>query len=156
MLNMENSKKELNEVALQNAIVGKGYILYDPESPLIINSETKILKIYNKDLESELGLDDESDELEKDLSDIEDEGKKENDEVETVLFDFICDDEDEEFVLNEMINRTFNHYDNSLEEEKTSFDEYKYREVRIVFADRTSNPEASNKVKYSKVIFNKQ
>lgn len=138
MIKKELSKERQNEIALQNATTGKGYILYDPETPLVINSETKILKIYNKDLEEKMQLEyEESDEVENDLFDIGDE-----------------DEEDDEFSLDEMINREFNHYDNSLEEEEeTSFDEHKYREVRIVFADRTSNPQASNKVKYSKDIF---
>lgn len=140
----ETSKERQNELALQNATIGKDYILYDPETPLVINSETKILKIYNKDIEEEIPLDygekEEIEEMElnKDLFEVEED--EEN--------------EDDDFSLDEMINREFNHYDNSLEdEERTSFDEHKYREVRIIFADRTSNPEASTKVKYSTDIF---
>lgn len=141
------SKERQNELALQNATTGKGYILYDPETPLVINSETKILKIYNKDIEEEIPLDygeqEEIEEMElnKDLYEAE-ESEKDDADV------------DEGFSLDEMINREFNHYDNSLEDdERTSFDEHKYREVRIVFADKTSNPQASAKVKYSTDIF---
>ena len=147
IIEKEMSKERQNELALQNATTGKGYILYDPETPLVINSETKILKIYNKDIEEEIPLDyREKEELEEmelnqDLYEAE---ESEQDDV----------DVDEGFSLDEMINREFNHYDNSLEDdERTSFDENKYREVRIVFADKTSNPQASTKVKYSTDIF---
>lgn len=147
IIEKEMSKERQNELALQNATTGKGYILYDPETPLVINSETKILKIYNKDIEEEIPLDYEEQEeieemeLNQDLYEAE---ESEQDDV----------DVDEGFSLDEMINREFNHYDNSLEDdERTSFDEHKYREVRIVFADKTSNPQASTKVKYSTDIF---
>lgn len=130
----EMSKDRQNALALQLAIKERGIISYDPKAPLIINSETKILRIYNKDLEEILQLDDEEDEKENEMFDLE--------------------EDEERFSLDEMINREFNYYDNSLEEvEETSFDEHKYREVRIVFADKTSNPQASKKVKYSKDIF---
>ena len=147
IIEKEMSKERQNEVALQNAITGKGYILYDPETPLVINSETKILKIYNKDIEEEIPLDyrekEELEEMEFNQDLYEAEESEEDDP-----------DVDEGFSLDEMINREFNHYDNSLEDdERTSFDENKYREVRIVFADKTSNPQASTKVKYSTDIF---
>lgn len=147
IIEKEMSKERQNELALQNAITGKGYILYDPETPLVINSETKILKIYNKDIEEEIPLDyrekEELEEIEFNQDLYEAEESEEDDP-----------DVNEGFSLDEMINREFNHYDNSLEDdERTSFDENKYREVRIVFADKTSNPQASTKVKYSTDIF---
>ena len=147
IIEKEMSKERQNELALQNATTGKGYILYDPETPLVINSETKILKIYNKDIEEEIPLDyrekEELEEIEFNQDLYEAEESEEDDP-----------DVDEGFSLDEMINREFNHYDNSLEDdERTSFDENKYREVRIVFADKTSNPQASTKVKYSTDIF---
>ena len=147
IIEKEMSKERQNELALQNATTGKGYILYDPETPLVINSETKILKIYNKDIEEEIPLDyrekEELEEMEFNQDLYEAEESEEDDP-----------DVDEGFSLDEMINREFNHYDNSLEDdERTSFDENKYREVRIVFADKTSNPQASTKVKYSTDIF---
>lgn len=147
IIEKEMSKERQNELALQNATTGKGYILYDPETPLVINSETKILKIYNKDIEEEIPLDyrekEELEEIEFNQDLYEAEESEEDDP-----------DVNEGFSLDEMINREFNHYDNSLEDdERTSFDEHKYREVRIVFADKTSNPQASTKVKYSTDIF---
>ena len=147
IIEKEMSKERQNELALQNATTGKGYILYDPETPLVINSETKILKIYNKDIEEEIPLDyrekEELEEMEFNQDLYEAEESEEDDP-----------DVNEGFSLDEMINREFNHYDNSLEDdERTSFDENKYREVRIVFADKTSNPQASTKVKYSTDIF---
>lgn len=147
IIEKEMSKERQNELALQNATTGKGYILYDPETPLVINSETKILKIYNKDIEEEIPLDyrekEELEEIEFNQDLYEAEESEEDDP-----------DVNEGFSLDEMINREFNHYDNSLEDdERTSFDENKYREVRIVFADKTSNPQASTKVKYSTDIF---
>lgn len=140
------SKEKQNELALQNATKGKGYIIYDPETPLVINGETKILRVYNKDLEEELQFI---------IEDDEEKDEKEEYELAQDLYEPDEEDDDGEFSIDEMINREFNHYDDvmELDDEKTSFDDCKYREVRIVFADKTNNEQASHKVKYSQDIF---
>ncbi len=119
------SKTRQNEIALQNAIREDGHIYYDEEHPLVINSDCKILEVYEKE-------------------------KEEMKEAEQAVENYIDEDnENEEISYDEMRNREHDYYDED-GEESTSFDDMQYREVRIVFADKTG---VANKVPYSIDIY---
>lgn len=143
---LENLSKEgQNEVALQYATKGVGYIEYDPKAPLVISEKSKILRIFEKEREHLLELE-----------------RNSNEDIELKYKDFNTDDEDEEFSLEELINREFNHYDDVMDEEEVSYSENEYRKVRIEFENNSESEEdekeksvydKKNEVLYSIEIF---
>lgn len=138
------SKEGQNELALQYAIKERSHILYDIETPLVICEDTKVLRIYEKDQY-----------VDEEFLDV----VGEEDEVinEADAFDYSEDEDveaDENYSLDELRNRNFNHYEDSMEDEEvTSFNENQFREVRIVFADKIDNPQVYKKTKYTIDIF---